>query len=63
MEVCLSRLEEESAKYAGYSEFMEWVFSNVEGLTDQFGQFTEMHKSVVKEVFEVHGYANEGGCS
>ena len=25
----------------------------MEGLTDQFGRFVEMHKSVVKEVFEV----------
>ena len=32
MKACLSRLEQESVKYAGYSEFMEQVFSNVEGL-------------------------------
>ena len=32
---------------------MERVFGNVEGLTDQFGQFMEMHSSVVKKVSEV----------
>ena len=52
VEARLSRLEEESAKYAGYSEFVERVFGNVEGLTDQFGRFMEMHNSVVKKVPE-----------
>ena len=31
---------------------MERVFGNVEGLTDQFGRFMEMHNSVVKKVSE-----------
>ena len=36
VEARLSRLEAESARYAGYFGLVERIFGNVEGLTDQF---------------------------
>ena len=59
----LYRLEVESAKYAGYSEFVEQVFGNVERLTDHFGRFTEMPVEPPHEEDLQGGYADEDGCS